>query len=284
VGAWDKTINSLTEDLTKQRETTGCGEKKQKFTFKRARPAGKTTAPQTPSQSQPSVPPAAPSHQPTASVPTGVVSSTQGLIEDEAGFRDLCDRTLVVSSDHHHHVEDSAQEAIYNSGDMALTNLTDCRVYICRPLRALRVHNLVNCHVFVGPVAGSALIYDCRGCRFSLAARQLRVHNTTDSDFCLAARSGPIIEHCERVRFAPYNFAYPCLAAQLREAGLETAAAADNDQWRRVGDFDRPATTTRQGEEAPPAAWSLVPEVERQPTVFPPPELQPEAASASSLP
>lgn len=38
-----------------------------------------------------------------------------------------------------------------------------------------RMYNLKSCSVFVGPVAGSALLYDCQGCSFSIASQQVRL-------------------------------------------------------------------------------------------------------------
>ncbi|ELR25068.1 tubulin folding cofactor C, putative [Acanthamoeba castellanii str. Neff] len=143
--------------------------------------------------------------------------------------------------------------------DFSLSNLTDCTVYICAPLRAIRMYNLKSCSVFVGPVAGSALLYDCQGCSFSIASQQLRVHNTTDSDFYLLARSKPIIENCDRVRFAPYNFSY----AQLEEQ-LEESLDVPTNFWNSVEDFNWP----RIGEVSP--YWSILPEEERRATVTPP--------------
>lgn len=37
---------------------------------------------------------------------------------------------------------------------------------------------------------------------------QLRIHNTTGTDFYVHVMSGPIIEDCKGVRFAPYCLSY----------------------------------------------------------------------------
>jgi hypothetical protein len=108
------------------------------------------------------------------------------IVVEEEGFKDLQGQVLL-------------REAASRQGDMAdfsLSNLTDCTVYICAPLRAIRyasssspffhssaltclrvrrMYNLKSCSVFVGPVAGSALLYDCQGCSFSIASQQVRL-------------------------------------------------------------------------------------------------------------
>ncbi len=108
------------------------------------------------------------------------------IVVEEEGFKDLHGQVLL-------------REASQRQGDMAdfsLSNLTDCTVYICAPLRAIRyasspsafyhgsaltglrvrrMYNLKSCSVFVGPVAGSALLYDCQGCSFSIASQQVRL-------------------------------------------------------------------------------------------------------------
>lgn len=42
-----------------------------------------------------------------------------------------------------------------------------------------------------------------------LAARQLRIHSTHQTDIYLRVVSNPIIEHSSGVRFAPYALSYP---------------------------------------------------------------------------
>jgi len=39
--------------------------------------------------------------------------------------------------------------------------------------------------------------------------------------------SGPVIENCNSVRFAPYHLQYPQLQQQLQSGGLPTTAAAE---------------------------------------------------------
>jgi hypothetical protein len=43
----------------------------------------------------------------------------------------------------------------------------------------------------------------------------MRIHTSTDCEFYLYVKSHPIIEHCDRVHFAPYNAEYAERAKQF---------------------------------------------------------------------
>ena len=119
--------------------------------------------------------------------------------------------------------------------DIRLLNLTNCTVIILDPLKALRVDGLTNCQVYTGPIAGSALLHRCESCIFMFAARQLRIHTSTLCDYYLHVMSHPIIEHCQKVRFAPYGLKYTNSDQILDKAGLLTPPRPD--MWKNVDDF-----------------------------------------------
>eukprot|EP01012_Entosiphon_sulcatum_P044369 TRINITY_DN59030_c0_g1_i1.p1 TRINITY_DN59030_c0_g1~~TRINITY_DN59030_c0_g1_i1.p1 ORF type:complete len:324 (-),score=60.23 TRINITY_DN59030_c0_g1_i1:8-919(-) len=65
---------------------------------------------------------------------------------------------------------------------------------------------LVRCTVVCHkPLSASAFITDCRDCVFVLQAHQVRIHRCKNSHFYLDCGSQPIIEHCEKVGFAPLD-------------------------------------------------------------------------------
>ncbi|KAJ8629108.1 hypothetical protein MRB53_022431 [Persea americana] len=121
----------------------------------------------------------------------------------------------------------------FESGDFALSNLESCEIRLKGRLRALFVHRLRNCRVFVGPVLGSILIEEAEGCLFMLASHQIRIHHAKATDFYLRVRSRPIIEDCSSVRFATYLLVYEGIEEELRESGL----AEDTGNWANVDDF-----------------------------------------------
>jgi hypothetical protein len=139
--------------------------------------------------------------------------------------------------------------------DVRLVGLHRCVVLVTRPLSALRVDGLEECEVIAVPVAGSVLLHDCRGCSVHMAARQFRLHRSTDCAFFIHAMSRPIIEHCERLTFAPYLVSRgagdaaaeegaPRQRELLCEAGLlkDRSASSEADtaavrNWQHVDDF-----------------------------------------------
>ena len=144
---------------------------------------------------------------PTASVSSTVIEQLPP--EDPAtGFYRKSDLVLVK----HGSVTDK---------DVMLSHLTNCVVFILDHPSALRCHNLVNCHVYVGPCSGSVLIYGAVDCTFHMSQRQLRIHDTHRTTFHLNALSSPIIEHTDTTGFAALDFDYPQMQSDLVASGFE---------------------------------------------------------------
>uniref|UniRef100_A0ACD5ZD77 Uncharacterized protein n=1 Tax=Avena sativa TaxID=4498 RepID=A0ACD5ZD77_AVESA len=141
-------------------------------------------------------------------------------------------------------------------GDFTLADLVSCKVYLKGKCRALYIHKLRDCRVFIGPVFGSVLIEDVESCTFVMAAHQIRIHEARATDFYLRVRSRPIIEDCSGVRFAPHALRYVGIEEDLRDSGLEE----DTGNWANVDDFK-----WLRAVQSP--NWSLVPEEERLLTV-----------------
>ncbi|KAG2651567.1 tubulin-folding cofactor C-like [Panicum virgatum] len=141
-------------------------------------------------------------------------------------------------------------------GDFTLADLVSCEVYLKGKCRALYVHKLRDCRVFVGAVLGSVLIEDVEGCTFAIAAHQIRIHEARATDFYLRVRSRPIIEDCSGVSFAPHALKYDGIDEDLKESGLEE----ETGNWANVDDFK-----WLRAVQSP--NWRLVPEVERLQTV-----------------
>ena len=60
-------------------------------------------------------------------------------------------------------------------------------------------------------------------------ARALARLRLTRRIVCLSTLSGPIIEDCSSMRFAPFTFRYPALDAHLAAANLALASHAWSD-------------------------------------------------------
>jgi len=129
-----------------------------------------------------------------------------------------------------------------------------CRLHTTR---AIRVDGLTNCVVYTGAVAGSVLLHKCSGCTLMLASRQIRLHTSTECDFYLHVHSRPIIEHCSKLRFAPYPLTHPLLAGDMAAAGLKQVGSEGVAHlWHEVDDF-----IWHKVQASP--NWSVLPAAER---------------------
>ncbi|XP_004952795.1 tubulin-folding cofactor C isoform X3 [Setaria italica] len=203
---------------------------KKSFSFR-----NKSRAPKNPPQDPATVP------QPQPPPPEQPKPSIDAILPG-FGFRGRNGATLVkdlrVSND--------------KDGDFTLADLVSCEVYLKGTCRALYVHKLRDCRVFVGAVLGSVLIEDVEGCTFVMAAHQIRIHEAKATDFYLRVRSRPIIEDCSGVRFAPHALEYDGIDEDLKESGLEE----ETGNWANVDDFK-----WLRAVQSP--NWCLVPEEER---------------------
>ncbi|PIA33347.1 hypothetical protein AQUCO_04100042v1 [Aquilegia coerulea] len=166
-------------------------------------------------------------------------------VRDSPGFRD---KEGVVLIKHFGDLEE---------GEFTLENLNSCEIRLIGRLRAIFVHKLKNCRVFVGPIMGSVLIEQVEDCLFMLASHQIRIHHAKKTDFYLRVRSRPIIEDSNGVRFAPYLLVYDGIESDLKECSLYE----DTGNWGNVDDF-------RWLRAVQSPNWSILPEGERSGTVY----------------
>lgn len=120
--------------------------------------------------------------------------------------------------------------------DVMLSHLKHCVVSLADISGALRAHQLENCTIICGPVAGSFFVEDAKDCVFVIAARQARIHKAVNCEFRIGVMSKPIIENCSGCRFGPYTLEYEHLSQQMQSAGL--ADVLVNELWKDVQDFN----------------------------------------------
>ncbi|XP_028803724.1 tubulin-folding cofactor C-like [Neltuma alba] len=137
-------------------------------------------------------------------------------------------------------------------GEFTISDLDSCEVRLIGCLRALFIHRLKNCQVYVGPVMGSILIEEIEGCIFVMASHQIRIHHAKRSDFYLRVRSRPIIEDSSSVRFSPYCLTYEGIEEDLQHASLDN----ETGNWANVDDFKWLRATQSPN-------WSILPENQR---------------------
>jgi len=108
--------------------------------------------------------------------------------------------------------------------DLALEELTDCTVYLLDHAAQITVDYCTNTRFVIGPVDGPVFLRNCTGCTVTVACRQLRTRECVDCDVYLyCATKSPIIESSSRMRFHPFDAAWPGLTAQFAAAKLNPA-------------------------------------------------------------
>ena len=134
-----------------------------------------------------------------------------------------------------------------------LTNLTNCTVIMKSNPITLHMTHLGKCFLWMGPVQTSIYLDHCNDCQFSLACQQLRAHNSLNCRIYLHVTSKGIIEDCNSVQVAPYNFEYEGVEEQFRKIGLDT----ETNNWNQLDDFNWLAS------DQPSPNWSILPSAER---------------------
>lgn len=142
--------------------------------------------------------------------------------QNDFGFNNKTDTVLVMNCDE------------CRQKDIKLSNLENCTVKLFGCPSALHITNLNGCKIFSGPVSRASFVSDCKGCHFSLACQQVRIHTTKDSIFNIHVTGKAIIEDCSNVGFAPYNWSYDRISEDFKEARLRT----DINKWNDVDDFN----------------------------------------------
>ncbi|XP_033001355.1 tubulin-specific chaperone C [Lacerta agilis] len=137
--------------------------------------------------------------------------------------------------------------------DVALSQLSRCRVRLRGNPNTLLVRDCRDCTVLCGPVSTSVRVDGCDGCVLALACQQLRTHQATQSSFYVQVTCRAMLEDCSGVRFAPYTWTYEGIDADFETSGLDRS----RDNWSQVDDFNWLARNE------PSPNWSVIPENER---------------------
>lgn len=92
--------------------------------------------------------------------------------------------------------------------NIILDDIEDCEIYLPFIIKSIYAKKLKRVKVFAGCVTGASFINEAVDCEFHMQSHQIRIHNTTETSFHLFAKSNPIIEHCQKVKFHPFDCHY----------------------------------------------------------------------------
>lgn len=123
----------------------------------------------------------------------------------------------------------------------------NCSIYIFDHSATITVDDCVNCQIFLGPIKGSVFFRDCKDCKCIVACQQFRTRDCRKLEVFLCCATQPIIESSTGMKFGCFQYYYPELALQFKDAGLSIF----NNTWSNIHDF-----TPVSGENN----WGLLPE------------------------
>ncbi|CAB4409003.1 unnamed protein product [Rhizophagus irregularis] len=121
--------------------------------------------------------------------------------------------------------------------DFHLSSLQNCFINLVSKnviIGAIHIKGLKNCVLLAGPVYSSILIHDCENCVFVVACHQFRMHTSKQMNIYLHVTSHPIIEDCDKIKFAPYTLSIPGLDKMFEAAKLDQKT----NKYDTVEDFN----------------------------------------------
>ncbi|CAA9987801.1 tubulin binding cofactor c, putative [Plasmodium knowlesi strain H] len=117
---------------------------------------------------------------------------------------------------------------------LLLDNLVNCEVVILDVLSSVLIRKIKNCTIWVAAVESSLLIYNCVDCNILTNSKQIRIHDSSETNFYINSVSSPIIENSKQLAFFPYILNYDGLSELLKKINI----SRDSTQWMKVLDFN----------------------------------------------
>ncbi|GAW80580.1 hypothetical protein PGO_081460 [Plasmodium gonderi] len=117
---------------------------------------------------------------------------------------------------------------------LILDNLVNCEVIILDVLSSVLIRRIKNCTIWVAVVESSILIYNCLGCNILSNSKQIRIHDTSETNFYINTMSSPIIENSNQLTFFQYNLNYDGLSELLKKNNINK----NSNNWMEILDFN----------------------------------------------
>ncbi|GAB66094.1 tubulin binding cofactor c [Plasmodium cynomolgi strain B] len=117
---------------------------------------------------------------------------------------------------------------------LLLDNLVNCEVVILDVLSSVLIRRIKSCTIWVAAVESSLLIYGCVDCNILTNSKQIRIHDSSETNFYINSVSSPIIENSKQLAFFPYILNYDGLSELLKKINI----SRDSAQWMEVLDFN----------------------------------------------
>lgn len=169
-----------------------------------------------------------------SSTPKGVTTV------DSAPNKTVTDSSLIKKDRFEWTVQNRQHEEIIlvpdetNNKDLTVSTLDSCLLQITGYPSSLQLSHLKNCVILCGPVSRSVFADNCTNCKFIFGCQQLRLHSSHHCDLYMHVTCRAIIEDCNNINVAPYNYNYANIDDDFVKAGLDI----NKNNWDDVADFN----------------------------------------------
>ena len=126
------------------------------------------------------------------------------------------------------------KEDLREKENIIIESIENCIINIPCHIKSLYIKDIKDSKLRVGAVSGASFINEMLNSEIHLCSHQIRIHNSHQVDFYLIAKSNPIIEHCDNVRFGVAKICYDEFESHLKEAQLFEI----NNLFNQVQDFN----------------------------------------------
>lgn len=120
-----------------------------------------------------------------------------------------------------------------NKNNLMLENISNAEIYVLSNVKCCFAKNITNTKLVIGSVSGGAHFTSCNNCDIHIATHQLRIHNTTSTNFYVMINSKPIIEHSTNNTFFPLKIQYNGYDDNISKANIDT----NDNKYSQVQDF-----------------------------------------------
>ncbi|KAI4838851.1 tubulin binding cofactor c [Plasmodium brasilianum] len=150
-------------------------------------------------------------------------------VNDEDDSKELIDNQIDIT-----HYKLSFQNIKNERCVQYRKTVINCEVIILDVLSSVLIQKIKNCTIWVAAVESSLLIYNCVECNIITNSKQIRIHNTRETNFYINSMSSPVIENSKKLFFSPYNLNYDGLSELLKKININK----NSSKWTEILDFN----------------------------------------------
>lgn len=157
----------------------------------------------------------------------------QKMIQETTKEKIESSETDLIIKDLNEFTKKYTKEEIKGKNNIIIEKISNCNIYLLYDFKACYINNCANCNIYLGCICGGTHITNCINSKIYLITHQLRIHETTKSNFYVLINSNPIIEHSKENVFHPLKIKYEGFENNVKVSGVDE----NNNKWNEVKDF-----------------------------------------------